>query len=80
MSNQSYLHKTHQIYLPEDERVTFEFFNSNIETVKSIEDVEYPAGKNEIVFKAEDLASGIYFYRLKVDKFVDVKKMVITDK
>ncbi len=67
-------------YLPEDERVTFEFFNSNIETVKSIEDVEYPAGKNEIVFKAEDLASGIYFYRLKVDKFVDVKKMVITDK
>ena len=67
-------------YLPEDENVTFEFFNSNIETVKSIEDVEYPAGKNEIVFYTEDLPAGIYFYRLKVDKFVDVKKMVITDK
>jgi hypothetical protein len=67
-------------FLPDDEKVTFEFFNSNIETVKRIEDVEFPAGKNEIVFKTEGLSAGIYFYRLKVDKFVDVKKMVITDK
>ena len=67
-------------YLPEEAEVSIEFFNSNIETVKSIEDVEYPAGKNQIVFNAEDLPAGIYFYRLKVAKYVDVKKMVITDK
>ena len=66
-------------YLPEEEEITFEIFNSNIETVKKIEDVEYPAGKNEIVFYAEDLPPGIYFYRLKLGKFVDVKKMVITE-
>jgi|WetSurMetagenome_2_1015567.scaffolds.fasta_scaffold08020_4 hypothetical protein len=71
---------TISFYLPQDGEVTFEFFNSNIETVKKIEDVEYPEGKNEIVFKTEELPPGIYFYRLKVDKFVDVKKMVITDK
>lgn len=69
---------TISFYLPEEEEVSFEFFNSNIETVKKIEEVEYPAGKNEIVFYAEDLTPGIYFYRLKVKKFVDVKKMVIT--
>ncbi len=67
-------------YLPEEAKVSLEFFNSNIVTVKSIEDVEYPAGKNQIVFNAEDLQAGIYFYRLKVAKYVDVKKMVITDK
>ena len=67
-------------YLPEEAEVSIEFYNSNIETVKSIEDVEYPAGKNEIVFNAEQLPAGIYFYRLKVENFVDVKKMVITDK
>ena len=67
-------------YLPEEEEVSIEFFNSNIETVKSIENVEFPAGKNEIVFNAEELPAGIYFYRLKVAKYVDVKKMVITDK
>jgi hypothetical protein len=69
---------TISFYLPEEEEVSFEFFNSNIETVKKIEEVAYPAGKNEIVFYAEDLTPGIYFYRLKVKKFVDVKKMVIT--
>ena len=70
---------TISFYLPEEDEVTFEFFNSNIETVKKIEEVEYPAGKNEIVFNAEDLQPGIYFYRLKVGSFVDVKKMIITE-
>ena len=70
---------TISFFLPEEEEVTFEIFNSNIETIKKIEDVEYPAGKNEIVFNAENLPAGIYFYRLKLGKFVDVKKMVITE-
>ena len=64
-------------YLPKDDQVSFEVFNSNIETIKKIDDAEYPAGKNEIVFNADSLPSGIYFYRLKVGKFVDVKKMII---
>lgn len=66
-------------YLPEDETLTFEFFNSSIEIVKKIEDVNYPAGKNEIEFSANNLPPGIYFYRLKVGKFVDVKKMIIAE-
>lgn len=70
---------TISFYLPEEDEVTVEFFNSNIETIKKIEDVDYPAGKNEIVFNAENLEPGIYFYRLKVGKFVDVKKMIITE-
>ena len=70
---------TISFYLPEEEEVTFEFFNSNIETVKRIDDAEYPAGKNEIEFNADNLPPGIYFYRLKVGKFVDVKKMIIAE-
>lgn len=70
---------TISFYLPESEKVTFEFFNSNIEIVQKIEDALYPSGKNEIVFNAGNLPSGIYFYRIKVGKFVDVKKMIITD-
>lgn len=70
---------TINFYLPEEEEVSFEFFNSSIETVKKIEDVEYPAGKNEIVFNVESLPPGIYFYRLKAGKFVEVKKMIITE-
>lgn len=70
---------TINFFLPEASEVTFEFFNSNIEIVKKVEDVEYPAGKNEIVFEAENLPAGIYFYRLKVGKFIEVKKMVLTE-
>ena len=63
--------------LREEDEVTFEFFNSNIETVKKIEEVDYPAGKNEIVFDAENLPPGIYFYRLNAGSFVETRKMIL---
>jgi hypothetical protein len=66
-------------YLPKEEAVTLEIFNSNIETIKKIEDQEYPAGKNKYVFNSQGLAPGVYYYRLKVADFVDVKKMVMTN-
>jgi hypothetical protein len=66
-------------YLPKDEQITLEIFNSNIETIKKIEDQEYPAGKNYFVFNSQGLEPGVYYYRLKVADFVDVKKMVITN-
>ncbi|MBK7631444.1 MAG: T9SS type A sorting domain-containing protein [Ignavibacteriales bacterium] len=70
---------TISFFLPELEEVTFEFFNSNIEIIKKIDDFEYPAGKNEVVFNAENLLPGIYYYRLKAGNFVDVKKMIISE-
>jgi hypothetical protein len=36
-----------------------------------------PAGNYEIVFNAEDLPSGVYFYQLKADTFVDTRKMIL---
>ncbi len=37
---------------------------------------EKPAGSYEIDFNANELSSGIYFYRLSVDGFIQTKKMV----
>ena len=34
-------------------------------------------GYHEVVFDAGSLTSGIYFYRLETDQFVDVKKMIL---
>lgn len=64
-------------YLPKEEFVTLEIFNSNIETVDKIENKKFSAGKNSYVFNSKGLEPGIYFYRLKVDDFVDVKKMIL---
>ncbi len=74
-------------YLPEKAKTSIEFFNSKIETISEIENKIYPAGQNKIIFYSKDLDPGIYFYRLTVHSggarasdFVDVKKMVVTNK
>lgn len=36
-----------------------------------------PAGKYEVVFNAEELASGIYYYQLQAGTFCETKKMMI---
>ena len=38
---------------------------------------EKPAGNNEVDFNGKGLASGVYFYRLSADGFVQTKKMVL---
>lgn len=64
-------------YLPEAMRVSFEFYNSKLETVREISNQYFEAGENKIAFNADNLPAGIYFYRLKAGEFVDVKKMVL---
>jgi hypothetical protein len=38
---------------------------------------EKTAGSYEVEFKASELSSGIYFYKLKAGDFVETKKMVL---
>jgi hypothetical protein len=45
--------------------------------VASLVDEYRSAGNYEVEFKASNLASGIYFYQLKVGEFISVKKMVL---
>lgn len=68
---------TISFYLPQKENVTFEFYNNHLDLIQDTTK-EYPAGKNSITFVASGLATGIYFYRMKVQDFIDVRKMVIT--
>lgn len=64
-------------YLPVAMRISFEFYNSKLETVREISNQYFEAGENKIAFNADNLPAGIYFYRLKAGEFVDVKKMVL---
>ena len=38
---------------------------------------EQPVGNYSIEFDASNLTSGIYFYRIQTDQFVESKKMVL---
>jgi hypothetical protein len=65
-------------YLPDPSTVKIEFFDDHVEKISEIAK-SFPAGENNITFFSKGLKPGIYFYRLKVDDFVDVKKMIITN-
>lgn len=63
--------------LTEPSNVKLTIFNSRAEEVMELVRGYYSAGVHEVTFTAPDnLASGIYFYKLETKNFVDVKKMV----
>ena len=45
--------------------------------VKMLVNGQKPSGRYEIKFDASDLATGVYIYRLNVNDFVSVKKMLL---
>lgn len=57
--------------------VKIEIFNSLGQTVSTLVNDFKPAGYYETDFNASKLSSGVYFYRLTTDQFVDMKKMVV---
>jgi len=67
--------------LPEDCQVSLQFFNIAGQLVKSFQG-EYQAGTHYIVWdgsnnKGQEVASGIYFYRLAAGDYTRTKKMVL---
>ena len=45
--------------------------------VATLVNEEKPAGNYKVTFDAKNLASGIYFYRLKAGNYISVKKMIL---
>jgi hypothetical protein len=63
--------------LPEKANVELSVYNSLGEKVADVFSGELGEGYHEVEFSASNLSSGIYFYRLESEKFVNVKKMII---
>jgi hypothetical protein len=63
--------------LPEKTNVGLSVYNSLGQKVADVFRGELDEGYHEIEFRASNLSSGIYFYRLESGKFVSVKKMII---
>jgi len=63
--------------LPERAHVRLEVFNMLGERVNLLKDGLGDAGYHTVVFEAERLPSGIYFYRLQAGGFGDTKKLIL---
>ncbi len=63
--------------LPKPSHVKIELFNIRGQRIITLLDAQKDASYHTIVFDASRIATGVYFYRMQADKFVDVKKMML---
>ena len=64
--------------LPEDAHAYMDLYDILGRRVRTLLDEEMAAGSHRFVFDARGLASGVYFYRMKVGDEVRVQKMLLT--
>ena len=63
--------------IPEDGMVTLKIYDILGKEVKTLVNEQEPTGRYEVKFDASELATGVYLYRIKVNDFVSVKKMLL---
>ena len=70
-------HTTIKYSLPKPLHVKLVVYDVFGREVRTLVDQFQDAGLKSVYFNANDLSSGIYFYRLMADKFTEVKKMLL---
>ena len=68
---------TIQFALPKHTHVTLTIYNLLGKEVETLLDRYYPAGRHEAVWHANDLAGGVYFYRLQAGDVVKTQQMLL---
>ena len=63
--------------LPKQSTVELRVYNVLGQEVATLAHGTYAAGTHTVNFKADNLAGGLYFYRLQAGSYVDVKKMLL---
>ena len=69
---------TIQYDLPNRSRVTLQVFNMIGQKVAELVNGEVEAGYHEVKFDGTDIASGVYFVRMRAGTFVDTRKILLT--
>lgn len=63
--------------LPESAKVVLEVYNVVGERVSTLVNVEMEAGYHQVNFNANNMASGMYIYRIKSNEFIQTKKLLL---
>ena len=63
--------------IPTQSNVRLRVYNSIGENIADLINANQNAGSYEVEFDGSELSSGIYFYRLQVGSFVEIKKMIL---
>lgn len=68
---------TIQFALPMRSEVMLRVFDILGKEVETLVDEELQPGEHKVVFKVEELPSGVYYYRLRVESYVSTKKLIL---
>jgi hypothetical protein len=63
--------------LPEPEHVIITVYDLLGRRVEELADQEYPAGKHQVVWQADEYASGLYFYVMRTESIEINRKMML---
>ncbi len=64
--------------VPKNEKVSIKVFNALGEMISELTNRYYDAGKYEVDFNtAQNISSGVYFYRMEAGEFAQTKKMIL---
>lgn len=63
--------------IPNATNVKISIFDLLGQKVEMLVNQDFGAGNHKVEFNASGLSSGIYYYRMEADSFVDIKKMMI---
>jgi hypothetical protein len=63
--------------LPKADKVKIELYNTLGQRVETLLNQHMKVGNHEVEFNAQNLSSGVYFYRIEAGEFQDVKKLVL---
>jgi hypothetical protein len=63
--------------IPLSSKVVIKVFDVLGNEIKTLVNEEKPAGTYELTWYAEGLPSGVYFYQLKTENFIETKKMIL---
>ena len=63
--------------LPAQSRVMIDIYDILGRKVSTLEDALQPAGYHELIWNAEGLSSGVYFYKLQAGNFTETRKMML---
>jgi hypothetical protein len=63
--------------LPHRTNVTLKVYDIFGREIATLINKEFDAGEHSIQFYANDLPTGVYFYRLEAGNFIEQKKMIL---
>ena len=63
--------------LPEKSNVTIYIYNLLGQKVAKVIEGEFNPGYHEVSFNGSELSSGVYFYKIEAQSFVNIKKMML---